>query len=132
MEDLQNALIAAVRETYGEITEMAVPEIPDELLEHYHSYKFLYNTISKYTVIVHDYYSFGEAQLYFDVEKGTVINLDVYTDALDSEFDVRIKKLFKGMHIDDVTFKKRLNREFEEEYHDEMVKIYNDLKKQTY
>ena len=132
LEDLQKALIEAIRENYGEITEMAVPEIPDEILEHYHSYKFLYNTISKYTVIVSDYYSFGETQFYFDIEKGTVRNLDVYTDAMDSEFDVRVKKLFRGMHVDDVTFKKRLNEVFKDEYHDDMVEIYNDLKKQTY
>ena len=132
LEMLQEALIKAVEKNYGPLTELPVPTVSSELLEKYHSYSFLYNTISNYTIIVHDYYSFGEAQMYFDVDNGTITRVDVFTDAMDADLDKEIKDLFKGLHIDDVSYRNRLVEVMDQQYHDDMNRIYQGIKKQTY
>ncbi|MBQ3376588.1 MAG: lipoate--protein ligase [Erysipelotrichaceae bacterium] len=132
LEMLQEALIKAVEKNYGPLTEIPVPTVSDELLEKYHSYSFRYNTISNYTIIVHDYYSFGEAQMYFDVDNGTITRVDVFTDAMEGDLDRKIKDLFKGLHIDDVSFRNRLSEVMDEKYHDDMNEVYQGIKKQTF
>ena len=132
LSQLQEALIKAVERNYGPITEIPVPVVSEELLEKYHSYKFLYSTIANYTIIVHDYYSFGEAQFYFDVDNGTITRVDAFTDAMDVELDGRIKELFRGLHIDDVSFRNRALKLFGEEYNEDLNRIYLGIKKQTY
>ena len=129
---LQKALVEAVRENYGKVVSIPVPTVSEDLLEHYHSYKYLYNSLASYTIIVHDYYGFGEAQFYFDVERGTVTSIDVFTDAMDPDFTVKVKALFKGMHIDDVTFRHRLNKMIDKEYHQDLGKVYMELKKKIF
>ena len=51
---------------------------------------------------------------------------------MDVELDGRIKELFRGLHIDDVSFRNRALKLFGEEYNEDLNRIYLGIKKQTY
>ena len=124
LNQLQQALLQAVANTYGPLYELNISGSLDEIIEHYHSYKYIYNTMGRFTVIVHDYYSFGELQMYVDIENGTIQHMDMFTDAMDVEIEDKLHKLFDNMHIDDNSFKTRLFTLFDRDMHADMGKIY--------
>lgn len=129
LNQLQQALLQAVANTYGPLYELNISGNLDDIIEHYHSYKYIYNTIGKFTVIVHDYYSFGETQMYVDVENRTITHIDLFTDALDLEIEEKLHKMFDDMHVDDNTFKTRLFTLFDKDMHADIAKMYLAIKK---
>ena len=129
LNQLQQALLQAVANTYGPLYELNISGNLDEIIEHYHSYKYIYNTMGRFTVIVHDYYSFGELQMYVDIENGTIQHVDMFTDAMDVEIEDKLHKLFDNMHIDDNSFKTRLFTLFDKDMHADMGKIYLAIKR---
>ena len=129
LNQLQQALLQAVANTYGPLYELNISGSLDEIIEHYHSYKYIYNTMGRFTVIVHDYYSFGELQMYVDIENGTIQHIDMFTDAMDVEIEDKLHKLFDNMHIDDNSFKTRLFTLFDRDMHADMGKIYLAIKR---
>ncbi len=129
MNQLQQAVLQAVANSYGPLYELNISGDLDDIIEHYHSYKYIYNTIGKFTVIVHDYYSFGELQMYVDVENGTITHIDIFTDATDMEIEEKLHKMFDNMHVDDNTFKTRLFTLFEKDMHADIAKMYLAIKR---
>ena len=108
LDQLKRALSSAFAAEYGPVTKISEPDDLDDLIEHYHSYKYLYNRISRYSLIVHDYFSFGEAQLYFDVQNNKILKADIYTDALDVDLADKIKAVFNDLPIDQNIFVQRM------------------------
>ncbi len=131
MKKLQDAVLQTVANNYGPLYEMAMPQNLDDIIEKYHSYKYIYNTVGEYTVIVHDYYSFGEVQMYVDIINGSIDHVDLFTDALDDELTDKIHQVFDGLHIDDVSFRNRMAR-IEKEYQQDFAKMYLAVKKYSY
>jgi len=101
-------------------------------MEKYHSYNYIYNRISPYTVMIHDYYNFGEVQLYADIDKGIIKKVDIFTDSLDSEIVEKLHRMLDGMPVDDINFKRRLAVTFDKEYHRDMARLYLAIKKYCY
>ena len=131
-KELENGLLQAVADNYGPVYEMAVPTGIEEYVEKYHSYNYIYNRISPYTVMIHDYYNFGEVQLYADIDKGVIKKVDIFTDALDSEIVEKLHRMLDGMPVDDINFKRRLAVTFDKEYHRDMARLYLAIKKYCY
>jgi lipoate-protein ligase A len=123
------ALINSVADQYGPLSDLAVDADLSPQLEHYHSYNFIYNTLNEYTIIVHDYYSFGEAQLYVDLKQDRVTHVDVFTDALDVDLQQQIEGLFTGLRINDASFAQRLFTRFGPDWHEDMARIYLAIKR---
>ncbi len=132
LDRVQRALLQAVANEYGPLHQLNMPTEIDDYLEHYHSYNFIYNTINEYTIIIHDYYSFGELQMYVDLKKSVINKVDIYTDALDVVNVEKMEKLFTGLHVDDASFRQRLLMIFGREYLNDMTKIYFSIKRYVY
>jgi len=132
LQSVEKALLQAVADNYGSVYEMAVPTSVEEYVEKYHSYNYIYNRISPYTVMIHDYYNFGEVQLYADIDKGIIKKVDIFTDSLDSEIVEKLHRMLDGMPVDDINFKRRLAVTFDKEYHRDMARLYLAIKKYCY
>ena len=130
LPQLRQALKRQARQAYGPLKAMTEPDDLDDLLEQFHSYKYLYNRNSGYALIVHDYYSFGEAQLYFDIDRRTIRHVDIYTDALDVEMTDRLKAVFQGLRIDDKDFAARVAKLDQPELTADLAAIYRKVKRQ--
>ena len=132
LEHVKNALISSFTAEYGQLYEMPVTSDLTDLIEHYHSYRYLYNTINEYTIVIHDFYSFGELQMYADFENGKIRHTDIYTDALDIEFKDRLTRLFEGLSLDDAEFRRRHFEVFGFEVTEDAAKMFEALKQYKY
>lgn len=129
LEQLKDAILKAAAEIYGPLEELPVNEDLSDLIEHYHSWCYLYGTISTYTVMIHDYYSFGELQMYVDMDNDRISKLDIYTDALDTEITERIRQLFEGLVLNDAAFRQRCRSLFDGAQEKDMAAIYQAIRK---
>ena len=132
MKQLEKALLQAVANNYGPMYELPLPVNFSEGIERFRNYDYLYNTIDSYTVIVHDYFSFGELQMYVDLQNNFIKNVDIYTDAIDTQMAQTVKELFAGLYIDDVTFKNRLLTKIDTRLQNDMARIYFEIKRYTF
>ena len=128
LEHVESALLTAVSQTYGQLYDLPVTADLSDLIEHYHSYRYLYNTINEYTVMIHDYYSFGEMQMYADFENGKIRHTDIYTDAMDPEFKDQLVRLFEGLVPDDAEFRRRHYEIFGKPVTEDAERIFEALK----
>ena len=128
MEKLEKAILQTVSNNYGPLYEMSVPSGFDDVIEKYHSYKYIYNTIGEYTVIVNDYCSFGEVQMYVDIRDNTISKLDIFTDALSQQTEELLRKVFEGLHVDDVSFRNRLSTVDRGQQQD-LIRLYLQIRK---
>ena len=132
MNSFQQIILQTVANNYGALYEMMPPADLSQQIDRYFSHSYIYGKTSEYTLIVHDYYSFGELQMYVDIENGIIRDIDMFTDAVDQELLQSIRNLFTGMHVDDTSFRRRAARFSEKEYVDDMKNIYYALKRNIF
>lgn len=131
MDQLQRGLRLAFQQEYGPAEELPINMDLDDLIEHFHSYKYLYNKNSGCTMLIHDYYDFGETQFYFDLKDNLIQKVDVFSDALDVELVLQLKELFAKLPLDDQIFAKRLAKLNRPELTKSLNTIYRKVKKQA-
>lgn len=129
--DIKRRVLQSLADRYGAVYQLTIPEDIEDLVEHYHSYKHVYRTDTRYTILVHDDYEFGTAQFYIDMIKNKVIKIDAYLpEGRDDLYDA-VHSVFDGLKIDEIYFNKRLET-VNPEWKNDFVRIYKSIKKESY
>lgn len=131
-ENLQNQLLQNMANEFGNVYELKMPEDYLGLVDNFYSYEYIYLKQSTYTLIVHDVFSVGEMEIYLDVERNKVLNVDIYSQNISPEIINNIKVIFVSLYIDDVYYRQKLFKLADASLYDDLNRIYKMLKKYSF
>ncbi|HPW53563.1 MAG TPA: hypothetical protein PLI19_05195 [Erysipelotrichaceae bacterium] len=129
--DIKENILQALADLYGDVYQMSVTDDLLDYMELYHSYKYVYNTNSKYTIRISDYYDFGQAQIYVDLLRNRILQVDVYLPQENIEVIELIIETFSDLIVNEVQFNQRLKK-VDEKYHHDFIKLFKKIKKDSY
>ncbi|MBR0138225.1 MAG: hypothetical protein IJM15_07430 [Erysipelotrichaceae bacterium] len=129
MAKLREALLQQYANEFGNVYEMEMPDKYMGLIDNFYSYDYIFLRESRFTLIVHDIFAEGQAELYLDVDHNRVVSIDVYGRDIAQETITSFKKVFTSMLIDDVTYRQRLFRYARPAMFEDMNKVYMQLRK---
>ncbi len=129
--DVKENILQSLANIYGDVYQMSVTDDLLEQMEVYHSYQYIYNTNNKYTIRISDSYDFGQAQIYVDLYRNKILQLNIYLPQENVELSELIAQIFDDLVVDELQFKQRLKR-IDEKYHHDFTKIFKRIKKDGY
>jgi len=112
VERMEEALKAAFAEEYGaysayEFDENAAEKI-GELYEIQRSWEWRLGNSPKFDYEIYERFSFGEMQILLSFQKAVVSDVEVYTDALDTQLAETVRGLLMGEGFDLENFARKL------------------------
>ncbi len=131
LPQLKNHILQCLADQYGPVFQLSILENFEDLVEYYHSYKYIYDTDNNYSLKISDQYENGQLQLYVDMNKNKIIHVDVYAQSEDVQLQEVVQYVFDNLLIDDVVFRRRANR-CHSRYRNDLNKIYQRIKKDSY
>ena len=131
LSEISRRILQCLADRYGPVYQLSITDNFEELVESYHNLGFIYQSDRQYTLIINDQYECGHVQLYVDMYKNCIDRIDVYMDEGDPQFQTVLHRVFDGLIIDDVSFRRRLF-EAENMYENDMTRIYVYIKKESY
>jgi len=129
--DIKRRVLQSLADRYGAVYQLTIPEDIEDLVEHYHSYKHIYRTDTRYTILIHDDFEFGQAQFYVDMIRNKIIKIDAYLPEGNEESYEIIHAVFDGLKVDEIYFNKKLEN-VKPEIKNDLIKLYQAIKKESY
>lgn len=129
--DVKESILQSLANLYGDVYQMSVTDDLLEYMELYRSYQFIYNTDSKYTIRISDNYDFGQAQIYVDLYRNRILQVNIYLPQENIEINDLIAEVFNDLVVDGLQFKQRIKK-IDEKYHHDFIKLFKKIKKDSY
>lgn len=129
--DVKENILQSLANLYGDVFQMTIIDDLLDYVEHYHSYKFIYDTDNKYTIRISDSYDFGPAQIYVDLYRNKILKVNLFLPQENVEVSDLIVDTFNDLVVDELQFNQRL-RKVDEKYHQDFIKLFNKIKKESY
>jgi lipoate---protein ligase len=102
LDSLKSALLKSYESIYQTQCvplEMNISQCQD-IIDKHQSDKWQINPIPNFEAQLHEKYSWGEVQAFFDVHHGIIKNTQLFSDALDSTFISFLTQAIKGVNYD--------------------------------
>lgn len=102
VEDVKEAIVESFKQLYGDCgPALHADEVIDRLeverlYDKYSSWEWRYGETPQFNMTIDTRFSWGGIELYFLLEKGTIKNVTVYSDAMDEAFIEMIPHALKG------------------------------------
>ncbi len=129
--DIKENILQSLADLYGDVYQMTVTDDLLDYMESYHSYQYIFNTNSKYTIRISDSYDFGQAQIYVDLFRNRILQVDVYLPQENIELNDLIVEVFNDLAVNEIQFRQRLKK-IDEKYHRDFIKLFRKIKKDSY
>ncbi|MGI6607768.1 MAG: lipoyl protein ligase domain-containing protein [Erysipelotrichaceae bacterium] len=129
--DVKENILQSLADLYGDVYQMSITDDLLDYLEHYQSYRYVYDADSRYTIRISDNYDFGQAQIYVDLFRNRILKIDVYLPEEDVEVIDLIMNTFNELVLDELQFIQKLRR-IDKKYHDDFTKLFEKIKKDSY
>lgn len=131
MSQINHSVLQSLADRYGPVYQLSITDSFEQQIEKHHSYGYIYQTDRPYTLIINEQFDNGHIQLYIDMLKNRIEHIDAYMDREDILFMDILHRVFEGLVIDDVSFRKR-SHGIDEKYTGDLNRIYVQIKKESY
>lgn len=129
--DIKHRVLQSLADRYGAVYQLTIPEDIEDLIEHYHSYKHIYRTDTRYTILISDEYQFGKAQFYIDMIKNRIIKIDAILQEGNEEIYDLIHQVFDHLIIDELYFNKNCDH-IDPSLKNDFYRLFQSIKKDSY
>mgnify|MGYP003423900336 FL=1 len=125
-DKMRDFLKTAAQEVYGlKVKMMEEPKAQEtqRIAELYGSEEYIYKTPIPYTAVFKKRLSLGNFEFRILVKEGKVIDLQVFTDALDHKISEKLKASLMGVTYNIWDFEKALSKNFERDFVKEIINM---------